>query len=165
MAIFVAADGYDELTCKQLLHKKLDWSDAIENANPVALRQSALSLSKSINSTDQAGEIYKLLYMAVQGGDELAAITLANFLLEGKLFAKDTETANQLISQLVENNDATANLLLARTLLYPGESIEIVPKSPEAANRAFMLLTTAANTGLADAQYLLARLYHPVEYS
>ena len=62
MVGFVPINGFDELACKKLLLRKLDWSKAVANDNPVALRQRALSIFKNNKSMDDAGEIYKLLY-------------------------------------------------------------------------------------------------------
>jgi len=159
MVGFLPADGFDELSCKRFLLKKLDWSTAIADENPVALRQQAEHLYNTKQSMDDAGEIYKLLYLAYSGGDQKAGLILAELLLEGKLFAKDPETARQLIDSLIGKNDPKANLLLAKLLLFPTDNSTIKSLSPELDKTILGLLNTSAKSGLADAQYLLGRLH------
>ncbi len=159
MVGFLPAEGFDELSCKRLLLKKLNWSDAIANESPVALRQRALFLYNNKKSTDDAGEIYKLLSIAYAGGDQKAGIKLAKFLLEGRVFVKDVETARQLIDQLLEQNAPSANLMLAKLMLFPTENEIIESSSIERDKSILSLLEVAANSGLAEAQYLLGRLH------
>jgi len=159
MVGFIPAEGFDELSCKRLLLKKLDWSAAIQADNPRALRQRAIHIYNNSNAMDDAGEIYKMLHSAYQAGDQKAGLTLAEYLLEGRLFAKDTDTVRLLIEALIERDDPSANLLLAKLMLFPSENRDIAPSSEARDKTIFGLLQKSAKSGLADAQYLLGRLH------
>ncbi len=159
MANFFSADGYDEITCKRFLSQQLDWSTAIENENPVAQRQKALYLYQHNNSMDEAGEIYKLLYFAYSKGDQIAGLKLAEILLEGTLFTKDTESARQLIEELINTKAPLANLLMAKLMLFPSDNKNIEASSVDRDQIIYQFMKDAALSGLADAQYLLARMH------
>ncbi|RLA05449.1 MAG: hypothetical protein DRQ47_01155 [Gammaproteobacteria bacterium] len=159
MIDFEQTEGFDEFACKKLLFKSLSWKKALSNGNPVALRQKALQIYKENNSTNEAGEIYKLLFQAKQSGDEKAAIVLAKFLLQGNLFDEDRETAESLLVQPAKNNNPTAILLQAKMLLFPEGQSEIAPSTSETDQQIFALIKKSATAGLSEAQYLLARLY------
>lgn len=159
MAGFLESPGYSELACKKLLTRNLDWSRAIAREEPAALRQKAISIYQNNQSTDDAGEIYKLLYLALKAGDEDAAIILAQFLQDGVLFNKDIAKARQLIVGLVEKNNPAANLLLAKIMLFPKADTELLSSTESNDQQILALLEKAGNAGLAEAQYLLARLY------
>ncbi len=159
MVDFFSADGYDEVTCQRFLSQQLDWSTAIEDENPVAQRQRALHLYQQSNSMDEVGEIYKLLYFAYNKGDQIAGLKLAEILLEGSLFAKDTDTAHQLLDELITTKAPLANLLMAKMMLFPSENKKIEASSIERDQIIFKFMQDAAQSGLADAQYLLARMH------
>jgi hypothetical protein len=156
---FFDAPGYSELSCKKLLLRELDWTKAVNNNEPVALRQKALAIYQQNNSVDDAGEIYKLLYLAKNSGDTKATLALSEYLIEGKLFTKDTEQATEFMTVLVKQKHPQASLLLAKSLLFPANEDEIKSSSEEKDQQIFSLLSIAANGGIAEAQYLLAQLH------
>ncbi|PCJ46296.1 MAG: hypothetical protein COA74_14105 [Gammaproteobacteria bacterium] len=160
---FLTLEGYDELACKGLLQRKIDWSRAVEKEQPNALRQLAVKLYSDNKSKTDAGEIYKLLYQAQKSGDEEAGTLLSQLLLEDKLLTRDVEQARGFIEQLVLKNNAMAKLLLAKIKLFPNndnyKGSEIKHSTKETDLEIFSLLESAANKGLAEAQYLLAQLY------
>ena len=159
MSGFYAADGFSELSCKRLLLRELDWDKAINKNQAIALRQKALAIYQQNNSVDDSGEIYKLLYLAKNSGDTKAILALSQYLIEGKLFAKDIEQATEVIEGLVEQKQPKASLLLAKLLLFPINDDEIKPSTVDNDQQIFSLLTNAANGGIAEAQYLLAQLH------
>ncbi len=159
MVDFFSADGYDEVTCERFLSQQLDWSTAIEDENPLAQRQRALHLYQHNNSMDEVGEIYKLLYFAYSKGDQIAGLKLAEILLNGNLFAKDTDTARQLLDELINKKAPLANLLMAKLMLFPSDNKTIEASSVERDQKIFKFMQDAAQSGLADAQYLLARMH------
>jgi len=159
MVGFFTADGYDEFSCNRLLSQQLDWPSAIEEENPIALRQQAFHLYQHKDSMNEAGEIYKLLYIAHNKGDQIAGLKLAELLLDDSLFAKDTDTARQLIEEQINQKVPLANLILAKLMLFPSDNKNIEATSAEKDKKIVELLQHAAQSGLADAQYLLARMY------
>lgn len=159
MAIFVKNEAYEELSCSNFLENKLSLNNAIDNKNPIALRQHAESLYQNSKSADDAGEIYKYLYLANKAGDKKAPVILAGFLYEGELLTKNNNKAEKLIKDLVEEKNPAASLLLAKLMLFPEGETEISVSYRERDIQIHALLTIAADSGLVDAQYLIARLY------
>ncbi|MFT5520035.1 MAG: TPR repeat protein [Enterobacterales bacterium] len=156
---FLNLEGYDELACKVLLQRNIDWSKSIDDEDPKALRQMAVKLySDNVSKTD-AGVIYKLLYQAQQAGDKSAAILLSQLLLDDKLLSRDVEQARKYLDKLVSNNNPMASLMLAKLLLFPNNGTKI-EHSTEAKDKSIsQLLEFAGKAGIAEAQFLLARLY------
>jgi len=159
MVGFVKSNGFGELACKKLLLRNLDWSKAIKREEPIALRQKALSLYQNNQSTDDAGDIYKLLYLAYKSGDVTAQISLSRFLMEGKIFTQDIEQSRQILDELANNNQPHASLLLAKMMLLQNQSSQFAPSSETRDKKIVQLLQHPANSGFAEAQYLLAGLY------
>ena len=159
MVGFLNLEGYDELSCKTLLKRKIDWSKSIDNEDPKALRQKAVKLYVDNKSKTDAGEIYKLLYQAQQGGDEEAAVILARLLLDDKILSRDVEQARVFIDKLVSNNNVAGKLMLAKLLLFPSNDGKLEHSSVKNDQDIFKLLEFAGKAGNAEAQYLLAQLY------
>lgn len=159
MSGFIASQGYSELACKKLLLRSIDWKKAIEKDNPAALRQKAMAIYNKHNSTDDAGEIYRLLYQSYQGGDNIAPIILARLLVEGQLLTKDYDTARQLLQQSLKNDHPEANLLMAKMMMLPTGNTSVDTPSETRNKQIFELLEKGANNGSVEAQYLLARFY------
>ncbi|MCP3674029.1 MAG: trypsin-like serine protease [Gammaproteobacteria bacterium] len=159
MALFVESNDYKELSCKNFLEYKLSLSDEVDNENPTALRQYAQLLYQSNTSADDAGEIYKYLYLANKGGDKKAPIILSGLLYDGELFTKNNDKAKKLIKDLVKEKNPAASLLQAKLMLFPKGETEISASSSERDILIYTLLKIAADSGLVDAQYLVARLY------
>jgi len=159
MALFVESKGYEELSCRSFLDNKLSLSNEIGNKNPIALRQYAESLYQNSKSVDDAGEIYKYLYLANKAGDKKAPIILSRFLYEGELLTKNNDKAEKLIKVLVNEKNPAASLLLAKLMLFPEGETEISASYRERDIQIHALLKIAADSGLVEAQYLVARLY------
>ena len=159
MSGFYDAEGFSDLSCKRLLLRELDWKKAIAKNEPVALRQKALTIYQQTNSVDDAGEIYKLLYIAKNNADIKASLALSQYLIEGKLLARDTEQAVEIIEEQLNQKQPQASLLLAKVLLFPDNNDEIKASTQENDKKVFALLNIAANGGIAQAQYLLAQLH------
>ncbi|MFT5450954.1 MAG: TPR repeat protein [Enterobacterales bacterium] len=159
MVGFLNLEGYDELACKILLKRSIDWTKSIAEENPKALRQMAVKLYSDNKSKTDAGEIYKLLYQAQQAGDETAALLLSQLLLDDKLLSRDVKQARIHLDKLVFNDNPTAKLMLAKLLLFPNNDSKIVHSTEANDQTIFKLLEFAGNAGIAEAQFLVAKLY------
>ncbi len=154
---FVESTGFDASSCTRL-KRNLNWETAVDSERPTALRHKAIALYNSNQSHNEAGEIYKMLYMAYSEGDNKAALKLAEFLIAGELFDKDIETAKQLIEELVAQNNPHAHLIRAKLQLFPDGQNEIIASTPDIDRAIYQDLKIAAEDGISEAQHLIGRL-------
>lgn len=152
---FQVERGFSELKCVRMM-RKIALESALEQQNPIAMRQQAVSLSLADDTTDYVIDIYKLLNSAIGSGDTRALVTMAQLLLDGDVFPRDAQSAEKLLNQ-VESPDA--DWLLAKELLKAYSEYDMRSINDELDQRVMQHLKSAAEAGIAHAQYFYGRMH------
>lgn len=152
---FQSARGYSELSCVRMM-RKTDLETALEKQDPVAMRQQAILLSQSDDTTDHVIDIYKLLDASIKTGDPMASVTMARLLLEGEVFPRDSKTAEKLLR---EQSLPEADWLLASELLKAYSEHDMRSINAELDQTLMEHVKKAAEAGIAEAQYFYGRLF------
>lgn len=152
---FQSERGFTELKCVRMM-RKTALESALEKQHPIAMRQQAIMLSQSDDTTDHVIDIYKLLDAAIKAGDARASVIMAELLLEGDVFPRDAKTAEKLLSDV---KSADADWLIAKELLKAYSEQDMRSINSELDTRLMQHVKSAAEAGIADAQYFYGRLF------
>ena len=152
---FQATRGYNELNCVRL-ERRTSLKAALDIKNPIAMRQQAVELTKTNDTTDLVIDIYRLLDASMKAGDIKSNIFMAQLLLEGEVFPQDNRTARKLLEG---QTLADAHWLQAKELLkaYSEQDMRSINVSLD--TELYQHLIAASEAGIARAQYYLGRLY------
>ena len=155
MTGFQAARGFNELKCIRM-ERRTALNKAVEDKNPIAMRQQALELIKAEDTTDLVIDIYQLLNKAIAAGDSQAHVLMAELLLEGEVFPEDNATAETLLKS---QSTADAQWLQAKELLQAYSEHDMRSINAALDQQLYSHLSVAADAGIAHAQYFLGRLH------
>lgn len=155
MTGFQSARGFDELKCVRMA-RRISLDTAVDNNNPIAMRQQAIDYIQAEDTTDLVIDIYQLLNKAIAAGDSQANVVMARLLLEGEVFPEDNAMADNLLKS---QSNADAQWLKAKELLQAYSEYDMRSINASLDEQLYNYLSSAAQAGIADAQYFLGRLH------
>ena len=151
---FFKSEGYDIGSCKRFIDAELAVERQVRLNQVQAARQLAKEKLLKQDSQADASDILRQLFKAEQAGDEQASLLLAKIQYEGELMPQNLEGARKRLEKLESTQYPEVAWLLSRIMLDQTDEA-----GSELKKTIFDLTQQAAERGLPDAQYQLARYY------